>query len=332
MMSSEAKLSLRPAVQEVIDSSFARVEGLVETEPSSRPRIESIDLDVTGSETSSDFHLSLKVKFSNLVTPEAIPQDDEAGLFFNVEGHHVIALIAMADLQSRSLAAATAVQNILIAGNRDLLKAATFPDDIRNSQPETKPFHFVDIPFEEGGPANPPLPHAPHVISQIAEFSSFLNSRRGNDQEKVDALSWLIHLFGDIHQPLHCIERISDEHPAGDRGGNSFKLRGNARNLHSLWDSSVDFGSKSEEELAPAIMDEHSRASLVNDLQVTNVEGWARASFRLARRFAYSIRENPANPPRPTAAYLRKANEIGRRQAAVAGYRLSDRLKEIFDT
>jgi len=332
-VSAEAKLSLRPSVQEVIDSSFARIESLVETEPGSRPRIESIDVDVAGSETSSDFHLSLKVKFSNPVTLEVTPQeDDEAGLFFNVEGHHVIALIAMADLRSRSLAAATAVQNILNAGNRDLLEAATFPDDIRNSQPQTKPFHFVDIPFEEGGPVNPRLPNAPHVISQIVEVSAFLKSRRGTDQEKVDALSWLIHLFGDIHQPMHCIERISDEHPAGDRGGNSFKLRGNARNLHSLWDSSVDFGSAGEEELALSITDEHSRASLVNDLQVTNVEAWARASFKLAKRFAYSIRENPANPPRPTAAYLRKANEIGRRQAAIAGYRLSDRFTEIFDT
>ncbi len=80
-MSAEAKLSLRPSVQEVIDSSFARIESLVETEPSSRPRIESIDVDVTGSETSSDFHLSLKVKFSNPVTLEVTPQeDDEAGL------------------------------------------------------------------------------------------------------------------------------------------------------------------------------------------------------------------------------------------------------------
>ena len=41
---------------------------------------------------------------------------------------------------------------------------ATFPDDIRAQQPQTKPFHFIDIPLEEGGAVNPPLPASPHVL------------------------------------------------------------------------------------------------------------------------------------------------------------------------
>ena len=52
-------------------------------------------------------------------------------------------------------AVAQRVQQILDDGDRLLTEAAIFPDVIRNDQPETKPFHFIDIPFRDGGPANP---------------------------------------------------------------------------------------------------------------------------------------------------------------------------------
>jgi len=60
------------------------------------------------------------------------------------------------------------------------------------------------------------------------------------------------------------------------------------------------------------------------------VEKWARASFALAKTVAYApLHENPSNPPMPTAAYLKNAEKTGRRQAALAGYRLANRLKDI---
>lgn len=75
----------------------------------------------------------------------------------------------------------------------------------------------------------------------------------------------------------------------------------------------------------------HSRDDLASDLEVTDVEKWARASFQLAKQFAYGpLVENPSSPPKPSPKYLAKAQKIGRRQAALAGYRLADRLHEIF--
>lgn len=55
------------------------------------------------------------------------------------------------------------------------------------------------------------------------------------------ALRLLIHFVGDMHQPLHSVERYSPEHPKGDNGGNSFKIAtsGTYSNLHSLWDATV---------------------------------------------------------------------------------------------
>src|SRR5215831_4258968 len=210
--------------------------------------------------------LSLKISGADVqpaqsVAPEDVPimLDGNVTATFNAEGHHVIAQIAQLDLTQNFPQVMKKVQKILDDGGRDLLTAATFPDDIRDSHPETKPFHFVDIPFRDGGPINPPLPHVPHVISKISEFSAALQQHNGSPLERVDNLSWLIHLFGDIHQPLHCIEHISNLHPGGDRGGNSFLLKGKAKNLHSLWDSSVDFTNNSGQQLVNDIAKEHSR-------------------------------------------------------------------------
>lgn len=51
---------------------------------------------------------------------------------------------------------------------------------------------------------------------------------------------YLVHVVGDIHQPLHSVSLFNETYPSGDRGGNSLKitlLNGSANNLHSFWDS-----------------------------------------------------------------------------------------------
>ena len=176
----------------------------------------------------------------------------------------------------------------------------------------------------------PPLPKEPHVISQIAKVSDSLASNNGSAQEKADTLSWLIHLFGDVHQPLHCMEHISELHPKGDKGGNLFKIKSAKKNLHSLWDSSVNVTqSLDEDEIADEIMQAHPRSSLSTELSVTDPEEWARTSFRLAKTHAYTLDEDPDNPPQPSMAYKKNMEKVGRKQAALAAYRLADRLQKI---
>src|SRR6185369_12243891 len=80
---------------------------------------------------------------------ELTPPEDQANLLFNAEGHHVIAEIMRLDLQANAPNILTKVDKILSDGDRGLFEAATFPDDIRGQQPQTKPFHFIDIPFTD---------------------------------------------------------------------------------------------------------------------------------------------------------------------------------------
>ena len=295
----------------------------------------AVDLDISvGDSPGRTCRVALKVNAGMAGVSEVAPLAAIADLGaipeFNAEGHHVIALVMEKDLAANSPATLTKVNQILGAVDRDIREAATFPDDIRSAHPETKPFHFIDIPFEDGGAVTPPLPRAPHVLSQMEEFSQFLRSRRGSAQEKADALSWLIHLFGDVHQPLHCIEHRSELHPAGDRGGNLFKIKSAKRNLHSLWDSAVNVTQPlDEDEIADEVIQAHPRSSLHQALGVTNPEKWARTSFRLAKTHAYTLEEDPDNPPQPSTAYKKNMEKIGRKQAALAGYRLADRLQAI---
>ena len=324
------------AAKELLDTAFSKITELGAAEPSHLfPNgVSLVDLQIElDADQSSSLRLALKLSGATAQVSPALSlatEGDDTSATFDARGHRVIAMIARNDLTKRLPDVAAKLQKILEDGERDLGAAAVFPDVIRNDEPETKPFHFIDIPFKDDGPANPDLPPAPHVLSQIEERTEFFRNGGGDPEENVDAVSWLIHMFGDVHQPLHCIEHISSLHPKGDRGGNSFKLKGNAQNLHHIWDSSVSpFGPQDEEELAVKIAQEHTRKSLANDLEVTEPEAWARASFKLAKQHAYTLTENPQKPPKPSDAYLKNMEKVGRRQAALAGYRLADRLAEI---
>jgi hypothetical protein len=98
--------------------------------------------------------------------------------------------------------------------------------------------------------------------------------------------------------------------------------------IFHFWDSSANFHNGDQENVALDIMETNSRAELAADLENTDVESWPRARFALGEEFAYGPQhENPAHPSPPGAAYLKQAEKIGRRQAALAAYRLADRLR-----
>ena len=96
-------------------------------------------------------------------------------------------------------------------------------------------WHFVDTPFSPDQTPLPPIP-APNAQTQIVAFRAVLSSSQPDELKSYD-LVWLIHMVGDIHQPLHAVTRITAAHPKGDAGGNLVKLFGDAfSNLHSYWD------------------------------------------------------------------------------------------------
>jgi len=99
-----------------------------------------------------------------------------------------------------------------------------------------KYWHFIDVPFSLDGTALPPIP-TPNAQERITVFRTVVASNSADPLKAYD-LSWLLHLVGDIHQPLHCVTRVSAASPEGDDGGNGVKLTAPAT-LHAFWDDAL---------------------------------------------------------------------------------------------
>src|SRR5262249_39587347 len=80
-------------------------------------------------------------------------------------------------------------------------------------------------------------------------------------------LSWLLHLVGDVHQPLHATTRVSATKPDGDDGGNGVELSSPA-NLHTFWDDVLGSGNTPSTALNAIMTLPNAPASAVNDLNV----------------------------------------------------------------
>jgi hypothetical protein len=143
--------------------------------------------------------------------------------------------------------------------------ASLWPDQTRNyNDPSTFPnWHFVDSPLI--APSFPfrgsPTPRD-NILSGIGKSKAILRSRSALAQHKAEKMSWLIHLVGDVNQPLHCATLINSFYPApeGDRGGNLFYVEASGtsepQNLHSLWDGLLGQGTVADADLTrPALND-----------------------------------------------------------------------------
>jgi len=99
-----------------------------------------------------------------------------------------------------------------------------------------KYWHFVDTPFSNDSTVLPPIP-TPNAQERIALFRGVLSSTDPDALKSYD-LTWLLHLVGDVHQPLRCATRVRSVASEGDNGGTDVKLscwRCPAE-LHAFWD------------------------------------------------------------------------------------------------
>jgi hypothetical protein len=160
------------------------------------------------------------------------------------------------------------------------------------------------------------------------------------------ALAWLVHLVGDIHQPLHACALYSADYPTGDRGGNLMmvKYHGVVTNLHAFWDERL--GGYMTFKLVDAVADKagqaYPRAALEKEIAITAFKDWAGESFALARDVVYqggklkgvtraaSAADKGATTPELPEKYDATARNLAHHRTALAGYRLADLLNKIF--
>lgn len=229
------------------------------------------------------------------------------------------------------------------------IRASTWPDDIRNTtDPKLAPFdhpnwHFVDYPLRAPSFASGPSP-APtdDVLFGLKRSLATLADKKATPQQRAAALSWIIHLIGDIHQPLHCATLFNAvfKAPDGDRGGNGFLVFETAAKmqhhettkLHGFWDARL--GNDRPPSPAKAVADAkrlealHPRAGLSEIMAGTTPAKWSIESRDRCVSDVYKfkgvmLKTNAVLP----AGYDANAGKVAMRRIALAGYRLTEALR-----
>ena len=187
-----------------------------------------------------------------------------------------------------------------------------------------KYWHFVNTPFSTDGTTLPALP-APNAQTQIAALRKDLASDEPDALKSYD-LVWLLHLTGDIHQPLHSSNRISQDAKRGDGGGNSVKIDVDPNDLHGYWDNLLGVGDTENFMVAVAAGQKLSAADATAAADLNEAD-WANESFTLAKSDVY------LNPPigaglgpftiGSNPGYAAASLKIAQTRVALAGARLA---------
>jgi hypothetical protein len=221
------------------------------------------------------------------------------------EGHAIVADIAQAHL---SRAASAEITRLLKTERHARLDdISSWADDYRSTHPDTGPFHFVDIPLKETrydesrdchyDKNNNRVTELTCIVDKLPEYVAILSDTTKTDAERVEALKFVVHFVGDIHQPLHAEDN-------SDRGGNNVLLTyyGNDTKLHAIWDGGIiehQFGWKLgahfsfnhavvaaeaanlDKQISTADRSAWATAGVLSGFPAT-VEGWANETHMLA--------------------------------------------------
>jgi hypothetical protein len=247
------------------------------------------------------------------------------------EGHETIALIAEHYLTPATRARVA----LILAGDdsglvaRDIAHEATWADKYRDSDRNgtraryqaTRNWHFVDLEIHGSpdlsracygrqqlpvGTAASAGPAEDCIVDKIEEFSAELADSHTSERERRLALQYLLHLIGDLHQPLHA----SDD---DDQGGNRKFADAPGlpeNNLHYEWDTAF------VERLGP------DPAAIA---QRGTPDDWAQETFAVGKEHAYGMLPAPglSGRYRLTDAYLADAVAVSAQQLRKAGVRLA---------
>jgi hypothetical protein len=284
---------------------------------------------------------------------------------WNDAGHQVVSLIAWDTLSPGQRVALVALMRQAEARTRlpglypvderpaavrareFFLRAATWPDLIRDV-PELhhatwhhRSFYWrqerglaIDLPDVEAPPEN--------LLERLGRFVELLAAVSAPSRDRALAIAWVLHLVGDIHQPLHCSARVTAREPMGDHGGQDFGLpafvsprpTADRYSLHAYWDDTLDRAvprgageprHSYVRRAASIVVALHPRARLEGALKPGQFDAWARESLIEAQRaYPASLRRGEE----PPAGYREMTARVIFRRLALAGYRLGLMLQE----
>ena len=224
-------------------------------------------------------------------------------------GHQVIALIAERYLNPHARAM---VMQILAASpiSPDLRRycgesgldafadSSTWADDERSVDPSTGGWHFIDIPRGASKGISRYCPQSSGCVTEaISDQLAILRDPKASAQARADALRYVIHFVGDLHQPLHtttnddmggnCVPVTFFDHSPETMNAASGYYR---PNLHGVWDTSILerwAAGRSPQELAQELESKFKAQIPVWESQPVSVDAWAWQTHELAERVVY---------------------------------------------
>lgn len=262
------------------------------------------------------------------------------------EGHEIVALIAWNYLDAPVRAQVAQLLGGDASGltaDRGIAAEANWADRFRDADrggsgvnyQATREWHFVDIELGDRDEdaacfAHPALPSGAFasagpahacIIDKIEQFRRELAAPNLPTAERLVALQFLLHLIGDLHQPLHA----SDDH---DRGGNDKRVEAagyRAGSLHHYWDTVfVERLGEHSATVAQELLADIS-PTLARQWREGAPAAWAMQAFEIAQSVAYGELPKPdaTGRYRLSESYVRDATAAVRLQLERAGVRLA---------
>jgi len=269
------------------------------------------------------FTFSAAVIALTLLTPSTL-------LGWGPEGHEIVASLAQTRLTEN---AKNGIRSLI--GDASLASIANWADEVRPDRDETYNWHFVDIPKDASGFSDERdcfLPNSRHkgaatdhqncVVDRIELFKKILSDTNASRDDRIEALKFLVHFVGDVHQPMHAIAEAAGGNGIAVTEFGSTQCGRRPCNLHGAWDTGLTehTGMGRDEYVAhleKLISDEHLTAT-------GSPEDWANESHEYAKSAWL------ADGAQIDEDYYRREIKVVDNRLALAGLRLAAVLNEAF--
>jgi hypothetical protein len=234
-------------------------------------------------------------------------------------GHRIVGRIAENHLTPE---ARQAVAELI--GPESLAQVSTWADEIKSDRAwrHANPWHYINVEAGETFENAAKNPNG-DIIESLARFEQVLRDSGSSRQAKAEALKFIVHFVGDIHQPLHAGS-------GKDRGGNDIKVRwfGEPSNLHAVWDTElIEYESMGYTEFVEFI--DHATEVQINAWQQAPILEWARESRALLEG-VYDVGSDQDGLPNLRFYYVFKNKATVQQRLLQAGIRLAGVLNAIF--
>lgn len=250
---------------------------------------------------------------------------------WGTKGHQIIARVAMDRLSSD---ARREVSTLLQPGET-LESVSDWAEEIRSTQRHTMSWHWVAISVNVGDyNQSRDCKRSTCIIEAIENQKSILRNQKASNLERAEALKFLVHLIGDLHQPFH----IATNDRPDDFGANRVTVQSlyGATNLHAAWDEDiVEYGLRRSGFPLAHYADELGEGSKKGQggyVAQGSVVDWALESHRLASQ-AYMLGDeymvSSRGPWKLDENYFKENRGRAETQLFQAGVRLAKTLNDI---